>query len=631
MRAGADAVYFGLPASTPAPGPPTSARRARPTPGAPAPPRCEGLRRAQHPALRRRAATRREAIAACARAGVDAVIVQDLGVAALVRAAGARAAVHASTQMTLHRAAAMELPAALGAEPGGAGPRAVAGRRSPQSARPTDVEWRCSCTAPCASPTRGQCLTSEALGGRSANRGALRPGLPAALRAGRRRAAARPRRQGVPASPAGSRGLGLVPRAGRARASARCKIEGRLKGPEYVAATTQLYRAALDAAWAGPRRRGARNAPCRCTAAARGRGSWPGWITSALSMAAPASTAGCAWAPPAASQARRSTAPAGRLSSHVALGDGVVVAGGREGAGELGGRVWRLVVDGREQPRAPAGPEVLVWLGPRVTLPAAAASLAAAGLHRTSDPAAEQAGAGGARRAATGGPAPAALRGGRGARATRRPAASAVTAAVVETDVPLGPRRGAVLDEARRRGPSSAGWVARPFHLGELTLDLPPGVGLPLSALNRARRALVEALADRLRRAPGCPRWPPASCWPRPPARPAAAARRALRAVPQPRSGAGGAGRRRRWRLPRHPRADRHRRRLPRAARRGGAVSGLAPPRIRKPGEEKIDRFLRGLGPAALLVRGLGALHELARSRAGDPRPAGRWRWGTSL
>ena len=38
-------------------------------------------------------------------------------------------------------------------------------------------------------------------------------------------------------------------------------------------------------------------------------------------------------------------------------------------------------------------------------------------------------------------------------------------------------------------------------------------------------------------------------------------------------------------------------------------------PRIRKPGEEKIDRFLRGLAPAAMLVRGLGALHELAAAR----------------
>ena len=44
----------------------------------------------------------------------------------------------------------------------------------------------------------------------------------------------------------------------------------------------------------------------------------------------------------------------------------------------------------------------------------------------------------------------------------------------------------------------------------------------------------------------------------------------------------------------------------------------LAPPRIRKPGEEKIDRYLAGLEPDAILVRGLGALHETTND--GIPR-----------
>jgi putative protease len=41
-----------------------------------------------------------------------------------------------------------------------------------------------------------------------------------------------------------------------------------------------------------------------------------------------------------------------------------------------------------------------------------------------------------------------------------------------------------------------------------------------------------------------------------------------------------------------------------------GRTLTLAPPRIRKPGEEKIDRYLRGLGPDAVMVRGLGALRD---------------------
>jgi len=46
-----------------------------------------------------------------------------------------------------------------------------------------------------------------------------------------------------------------------------------------------------------------------------------------------------------------------------------------------------------------------------------------------------------------------------------------------------------------------------------------------------------------------------------------------------------------------------------RALRRNGARNvGVAPPRIRKPGEEKIDRYLDSLEPDLVLVRGLGAL-----------------------
>jgi putative protease len=53
----------------------------------------------------------------------------------------------------------------------------------------------------------------------------------------------------------------------------------------------------------------------------------------------------------------------------------------------------------------------------------------------------------------------------------------------------------------------------------------------------------------------------------------------------------------------------------------GARWIGLAPPRIRKPGEEKIDRFLASLAPDALLVRGLGALRDAGEApwlRIGD-------------
>jgi putative protease len=49
----------------------------------------------------------------------------------------------------------------------------------------------------------------------------------------------------------------------------------------------------------------------------------------------------------------------------------------------------------------------------------------------------------------------------------------------------------------------------------------------------------------------------------------------------------------------------------------GHAFVGVAPPRVRKPGEEKIDRYLEALEPDGTLVRGLGALHE---GRGASPR-----------
>jgi putative protease len=55
-----------------------------------------------------------------------------------------------------------------------------------------------------------------------------------------------------------------------------------------------------------------------------------------------------------------------------------------------------------------------------------------------------------------------------------------------------------------------------------------------------------------------------------------------------------------------------------RKLRAGGAWVGVAPPRIRKPGEEKIDRYLASLSPDATLVRGLGALREGSGFRVGD-------------
>lgn len=185
-------------------------------------------------------------IAAIAEAGADAVIVQDLGLVRLIRAVAPELPIHGSTQMTLTEPRGMEYVRKLGVE------RAIAARElsidelrkiKAGSELPVEVFVHGAlCVA-----YSGQCLTSEALGGRSANRGQCAQAcrLPYDLVV-----------DGV------TRDLGdvaylLSPQDLAAHdlidelvdaGICSLKIEGRLKSAHYVAATTQTYRAALDAA-----------------------------------------------------------------------------------------------------------------------------------------------------------------------------------------------------------------------------------------------------------------------------------------------------------------------------------------------------------------------------------------------
>ena len=113
-------------------------------------------------------------------AGVDAVLVQDLGVAVLARALGVHMDVHASTQMTITSPEGVKFAARLGIE------RIVLAREASlremakfngktDSSAPEPLADQPSLEvsvhgALCVAYS-GQCLTSEALGQRSANRG----------------------------------------------------------------------------------------------------------------------------------------------------------------------------------------------------------------------------------------------------------------------------------------------------------------------------------------------------------------------------------------------------------------------------------------------------------------------------
>lgn len=188
-------------------------------------------------------------LAAIARAGVDAVIVQDIGIVRLCRELAPELEVHASTQMTLTEAGGMRMAASLGIS------RIVAAREMSiadlRRIRETcDLPLEVFIHGALCVAYSGQCLTSEALGGRSANRGQCAQACrqPYELRVdGQRRDTGdkayhmSPQDLAAPDAVRDLMDLGVV----------SFKIEGRLKGPSYVTAAVNTYRKAVDAAIAG--------------------------------------------------------------------------------------------------------------------------------------------------------------------------------------------------------------------------------------------------------------------------------------------------------------------------------------------------------------------------------------------
>ncbi|HEY3913373.1 MAG TPA: U32 family peptidase, partial [Verrucomicrobiae bacterium] len=176
-------------------------------------------------------------------AGVDAAIVQDVGICRLIRRLSPDFPIHASTQMTVTSAAGVEFARELGCS------LVVLARecsikeieKIPHSTLPLEVFVHGAlCVA-----YSGQCLTSEALGGRSANRGECAQAcrMPYELVSDGATVALGDRRYLL--SPQDLAGLEVLPELVRTGVSS-LKIEGRLKSPEYVANITRVYRQALD-------------------------------------------------------------------------------------------------------------------------------------------------------------------------------------------------------------------------------------------------------------------------------------------------------------------------------------------------------------------------------------------------
>ncbi len=202
-------------------------------------------------------------------AGVDAAIVQDPGICRLIRRLSPDFPIHASTQMTVTSAGGVEFARELGCN------LVVLARecsiqevaKIQESFRVSGFEFRVAEGESASSPkleTRsrelplevfvhgalcvaysGQCLTSEALGGRSANRGECAQAcrMPYELISDGKLVPLGDRKYLL--SPQDLAGLEVLPDLVRAGV-ASLKIEGRLKTPEYVANITRVYSQALD-------------------------------------------------------------------------------------------------------------------------------------------------------------------------------------------------------------------------------------------------------------------------------------------------------------------------------------------------------------------------------------------------
>lgn len=282
-----------------------------------------------------------------AEAGTDAVLVQDLGLVGLIRRTAPDLPIHASTQMTMTSAECISEIEDLGIE------RVVLARELSVNEiskirQNTTMPLETFVHGALCVAYSGQCLTSESLGGRSANRGQCAQAcrLPyelicdgADIDLGD---------QKYLLSPQDLAAYALVPEL-LAAGVVSLKIEGRLKTPEYVANITRHYRQAIDSALAGK--------PVTFTPRqveemelSFSRGFSPGWLQGCdHKMLVPATSSakrGVMVGEIVAIDDRRKRVKL-ELFGRLKAGDGIVFQGDRAAGKEQGGRVFTISQKGR--------------------------------------------------------------------------------------------------------------------------------------------------------------------------------------------------------------------------------------------------------------------------------------------
>lgn len=176
-------------------------------------------------------------------AGIDGVIIQDLGVFKFIREHFPHLELHVSTQMTLTGVCGMKLLKEAGAA------RIVPARELTleeikEIKKELDVEIETFVHGAMCYCYSGQCLLSSMLGGRSGNRGrcAQPCRLPYRIDHGK---------EGYPLSMRDMCTLEILPELIKAGIDS-FKIEGRMKKPEYAAGVTAVYRKYIDLYYENP-------------------------------------------------------------------------------------------------------------------------------------------------------------------------------------------------------------------------------------------------------------------------------------------------------------------------------------------------------------------------------------------
>ena len=413
---------------------------------------------------------------------VDAIIVQDLGLVRLAREVCPQVEIHASTQMTLTSPEGVAFARRQGIS------LAVLARELSlrelakfQSANdPSGLPLEVFVHGALCVAYSGQCLTSEVLGRRSANRGECAQAcrMPYTLEVD-----GQPRDLGDRAyllSPQDLAAVDEIPELIKLGLHS-FKIEGRLKSPDYITAVTTVYRQAIDRALANLPAPASKEDKYRLEMTFS-RGLFSGWFHGVDHQQLVHARFGKKRGPLAGKIAR--TGPdwveLEEMLTPLHPGDGVVIDRGSDTDNEPGGFLFgvqgnRISFRHGSLPPHSTRPGDRVW--------------------KTKDPQLEKQLKAERSKEAPTETTPLHLKiSGLPAQPLQIHAVSVNQEVKLSSAIPLTAARNRPLTtESLRDQLSRLGGT--PFHLGDLAVDLPQPVILPLSELNRLRRDLVARLS----------------------------------------------------------------------------------------------------------------------------------------